>query len=202
LIALVAPVFALAGVVVGQLLQRRTTREQLEAQRRSTQEQLAEQRRTLELTWSREDKHRWTADKRRLYAEMLTAGGKAQDVVAEAYYYTRRHVEELEAANGHQADDEERRNFAKEQGYVDRFLVAMNELENLRNQVALIAPSRVQMYSGYWHQKFESAWSAILASWSPEDVETILTETGPEDHDILMRAMRADLGEESEDFSN
>ena len=60
-LAFAAPVFALIGVVVGAVMNRRTTRLQLEAGRQRDRE-----------LWAREDRHRFAEQKRVLYAEYLT----------------------------------------------------------------------------------------------------------------------------------
>jgi len=61
-LAFLAPVAALVGVVVGAVMQRRTTRLQLEATEKRDRE-----------LWAREDRHRFTEKKRELYAEYLDA---------------------------------------------------------------------------------------------------------------------------------
>jgi hypothetical protein len=71
LIAFVAPVFALLGVLVGAFMQRRTTREQLAEQRRRDRE-----------LWAREDRHRFTSEKRVIYAEFLSALERASETAS------------------------------------------------------------------------------------------------------------------------
>lgn len=69
LVALIAPLAALGGVLLGGRIQRNTTREQLK-----------EQRRRDKLTWAREDRHRFAAERRVVYAEYLAASVKFEDL--------------------------------------------------------------------------------------------------------------------------
>jgi hypothetical protein len=70
--AVIAAIIALAGVVVGQWMQRKTTRLQLEEQRR----------RDAEL-WKREDRYRFAEAKRNLYVKFLAESVGFEELVGQ-----------------------------------------------------------------------------------------------------------------------
>lgn len=188
LVALIAPVAALGGVVVGQRMQRETTERQLAEQRR----------RDVEL-WAREDKHRFSSAKRVLYAELLTSAGQYQRLVSDMVHKTYRYIEDFPAKTGKEIEPEDRGRFLIKHEFSNKIFEAATEFSNLRNQVSLVATGRVQQAAERFASALEYANLTTQQVWTDEEAHRQLMDAHDE-MDLLKRAMRADLGEESEDF--
>jgi hypothetical protein len=132
LIAFVAPLAALAGVFVGQRMQRQTTREQL-----------AEQRRRDELTWNRENRHRFTSEKRVLYADFLAAAMKFSNFGASAH--ARLLAQNITAlAERPDSVEQAHSEIVEQHNYKTKLLEASLEFNDVLTRLLLIASSQVR----------------------------------------------------------
>jgi hypothetical protein len=184
LIAFVAPAAALGGVVLGQRMQRSTAREQL-----------AEQRRVHELTWSREDRHRFSSEKRAIYAEFLSAV-QQNAVLAESWLHSTR-IEINSRLSEHPTADkaEVHRAIVKENGYRGK----RDELDRkFRTQLAeleLVAPESLREAAVQIVHVTILALNSIVLSWNNDKAFERIIEAvnarGP-----LLVEMRRDLGQE------
>ncbi len=104
------------------------------------------------------------------------------------------HFDNFSANTGREPELQERFIFAMEHNYTQRVEQAASELENLRSQVSLIAPKNVRNYALKVQDGLDWTRIYILAGRDRDDTGRDLTKVDV-NHESLIHAMRADLGE-------
>jgi hypothetical protein len=179
-IAFVAPLIGYAGVLLGQWMQRRTAREQLAEQ----------QRRDREL-WDREDKHRFTEQKRLLYAEYLAAASQFGQFIRKMASEVHLHAEAIGNA-GFLDDDEARRQFIIDQRWPEELERHSGNLVNLLSQLDLVAPQSVRTAMDDMQVQLTMAPQFVGTQWNPIACDDHLREAEVRRRN-LTEVMRADI---------
>ena len=169
-LAFLAPVAALVGVVVGAVMQRRTTRLQLEAARVRDRE-----------LWAREDRHRFTEQKRVLYAEFVSVcvrvSERATSITSETFRNeSKRSQEPRELLDG------------EGNAWFEDTLV---EAERLLASVNLVAAKDVFVAAEKLRSPLHHVWWSLRAG-RLSDVEIHLDRIGTAFDDLTLQ-MRHDL---------
>lgn len=183
--ALIALVAGLIGVVVGGRMARKTTREQLAAQERQA-----------ELTRAREDRHRFTAEKRVIYAEFLVATDKFRDLVADTDNQIRQELDSLEEAYPAVALRDLHRNLSQERGYRELMSAKVDEITYLLSQLELIAPKKLHREADKLRFAVTRMSICTVDIWDPSSSDSYMAESFMARIE-LMKRMREDLGEYS-----
>ena len=188
-LAFLAPVAALVGVVVGAVMQRRTTRLQLEAGRERDRE-----------LWMREDRRRFMAEKRVVYADFLNGVRASVQRLHKAIVSLAVDAEEhgfgnAESMTGFIDDAPPRKLWIsfchKNNIYNDNGDMEMN-MGALTSQVRLIAPGSVHTLAGQAVLSLRAISDCLIDSHRFASSLQKLNEV-PELIEALAREMRKDL---------
>ena len=128
---------ALLGVVVGQAWQARREQRRWNWERELDAEHREEQRQRDREMWAREDRNRFTEQKRQIYVDYQTCAYRISVLLAD----TSRRLHELQSSgNGHDLDSGE---FLNSLGFAAQFTEKYDDLKVIRNHIRIMAPADV-----------------------------------------------------------
>jgi hypothetical protein len=128
---------ALLGVVVGQAWQARREQRRWKWERELDAEHREEQRQRDREMWAREDRNRFTEQKRQIYVDYQTSAYRISVLLVN----TSRRLGELQSSgDGHDLDSSE---FLDSIGFATQFTDKYDDLKMIRNHIRIMAPADV-----------------------------------------------------------
>lgn len=128
---------ALLGVVVGQAWQARREQRRWKWERELDAEHREEQRQRDREMWAREDRNRFTEQKRQIYVDYQTCAYRISVLLAD----TSHRLRELQSSgDGHDLDSGE---FLDSIGFTTQFTEKYDDLKVIRNHIRIMAPADV-----------------------------------------------------------
>lgn len=128
---------ALLGVVVGQAWQARREQRRWKWERELDAEHREEQRQRDREMWAREDRNRFTEQKRQIYVDYQTSAYRISVLLVD----TSRRLRELQSSgDGHDLDSGE---FLDSIGFAAQFTEKYDDLKIIRNHIRIMAPADV-----------------------------------------------------------
>jgi hypothetical protein len=171
--------------------QREMYAQQWEDQRERDGEQREDQRQRDRELWEREDRHRFTNDKRQIYAEFLTAADSTTDEWLTALRLLQAEVNRRQRAGEEQILD--LHEWCRDNGIAASLRQSWGELDRLASLIALIAPAPVVEKS---IDLIGGVHAAETFLFKEQNIEKVLycVSTLPPIKANARRAMRLDLG--------